>query len=89
MRHSASMSYTFWAETGMFRNNKIDTMAADALVPCVARPLAVMELSLSSNDFNYMREIIFEKWWKMQIYFHIFGAKPLSKPMLGYCQMGP
>ena len=76
LRHNFNSSD---AETGIFWNHKVITMAVDAMDPYVARSSATKvltiedkrSLSLVQKDFKYLYHLSIEKWKKMQIYLYV------------------
>ena len=73
------------AETGNFLKNSVNSIAADALAPCVTRASVEMLLtleygSLSSKgeNFNYLTHLSDKERYKMQAYFNVFSNNPLQ-----------
>ena len=54
------MLYPSGAETGIFRYNKVDDVAADTLAPCVARSSAAMMLIMQHRGFLVCHKKRFE-----------------------------
>ena len=51
------------AETRIFQDNYVDTIAADTLALCISRPSAAMVLimqsqSFAKKDFNYLQDCV-------------------------------
>ena len=52
--------HTSGAAAGIFQKNKVNTMAADALAPCVTRPSAAMALIKEDKgvlNFHYRKNL--------------------------------